>query len=402
MNIVVIATLDTKGKEVEVIKRTLQAKGKNAYVVDCSLIGEAQTSFDVSRHEVLAHAGEELATLLAAQDKNRCINAMQTGVDRLLQQLYKQGKLSGVLSVGGVQGSVIASKGMQNLPVLVPKFLVSTVANSKTTFGPFVGCSDMAIMHSVVDISGTNHILDTILEQAACAVAAMVDVQPKKVSAKTSVGITMAGVTTACVTRIKELLEQQDFEVIVFHCNGIGAKAMEQMVARGEIDAVMDITPHDMTDYLIGGMMPCEPTRIDAVVQKNIPYFFAPGCADLIVFNGMANVPQSHTQRKYVCHNDIHTHVKTSYKDMQNLARFLLDKVDKPGFKSTVLIPQRGFSQLNAEGGPLYDPQSDSGFTDTVSEASQKNSNIKVVRSDTHINDDEFAELCVKELLARL
>ncbi len=393
-----MATLDTKGEEVGYLRGLIEASGINTIVVDCSLLGEAKCEYDISRPQVLEEIGitEEI---IKNATKNQAIELMKKALGTKLRRLYDQRSIEGVISVGGVQGTVIATYAMQALPVGVPKYMVSTVANGNSAFGPFIGTSDMVIMHSVVDISGLNFLLKKILTMASGGICGMVKAVNAYRSDKAAqvVAITMGGVTTPCVTKIKGLLESKGMETVVFHCNGTGAQSMEELVGEGIITAVLDITPHDVTDLLNGGLMPAYPERYLKIADKGVPVIFVPGCADIILYNGEHNIPEDKKGRKYVKHNEIHTHVKADYDEMYKLGLFVFDRLKQMSGKAEIIIPKKGFSQMNYPGGPLYAPEWDQGFVDAVTELSH--ANVRVLVTEDHINDAGFAETCVNEFL---
>lgn len=393
-----MATLDTKGEEVNYLRGVIETYGIKTAVIDCSLLGEPKCEYDISRQQVLEEINKTEEDIRKAT-KNQAVEWMKKALCSKLRHLSDQGLIKGVISVGGVQGTVVATYAMQALPVGVPKFMVSTVANGNSTFGPFIGTSDMVMMHSVVDISGLNFLLKKILTMAAGGICGMV----KAVSAYNSdratqiVGITMGGVTTPCVTKIKELLESRGIEVIVFHCNGIGARSMENLVEEGIITAVLDITPHDVTDLLNEGLMPAYTDRYEKIAHKGVPVIFVPGCADIILYNGEHKIPEDKKDRKYVKHNEIHTHVKANYEEMYELGQYVFNRLKQASGKVKIIIPKKGFSQMNYPEGPLYAPEWDQGFIDAVTE--QAAAGIGVVLTEDHINDDSFAQTCVREFL---
>lgn len=311
----------------------------------------------------------------------------------------KRSNLTG-RSVSGVQGTLISTGAMQKLPVGVPKLVLSAVANGNTMFGPLVGMSDMTIMHSVVDIAGDNGIIRMLMANAASAICGMAKHSVSKNDICKTIGITMGGVTTKCGNYLKEMLEECGYEVLIFHCNGIGAMAMEKLVEEGKINAVIDLTPHDVMDYLFDGMMPAAENRYEIFKKCTIPTLIIPGCADIILFNGMENVPEKYRGRKLVEHNKIHTHVKADYDEMYKLGRFITEKANDFSGQVEILIPEKGYSQKNCPGDVLYEPESDKGFAEAV--VKYQNSKLKVKQVDMHINDSAFAQLCVQELSAMM
>jgi len=401
--IVLIATLDTKGEEARFVKELIEQRGHEPVVIDCGIRGKPSFEPTVSREAVARAAGTTLEEILRRQDKNAAIHAMTIGTTETVLRLYREGSLHGVIALGGVQGTVIGTTAMQALPLGIPKVMVSTVANGQTTFGPFTGTKDVTMIHSVADILGLNFVTRRVLAEGAGAITGMVEMElPRETEGRPAVGMTTAGVTTLCAMRVRELMESWGYEVISFHCNGIGAKAMEELAEAGRLVGILDITPHDITDLLFGGIFPANPARMEATCRKGLPIVLVPGAADFILFGPLASVPPDMLQRKYVIHNPIHTHVKANYDEMKAVGRFIAERLSRSAGPSVVLIPSKGFSQLNVPGGPMYEPESDRGFIEGLKEGLERKEmkNVSVETLDLHINDPAFAETAARNLHA--
>ncbi len=396
-NILVIGTLDTKGQEIAYVRDLIAKRQHQPVVMDSGIQGEPAIEAAISRNEVAAAAGTSIEDLLAAGDKNRAISAMANGAAAIAVRLHAEGKLDAVIALGGVQGTVIGTAAMRALPVGVPKLMVSTVANGQATFGPFVGTKDLTIMHSVADILGLNIITRQILAEAAGAVIGMAELAlGPQTSDRPTVAMTMAGVTTACVMRARELFEDWGYEVIAFHCNGIGAKAMEELADAGQLRGILDLSPHDIGGYLRGGLMQASPDRLEAVSRQSLPIVFAPGGIDFILHGPLQSLAPEILERKYVIHNPIHTHVRANRAEMSEAGRFVAERLRQTAGPATIMIPRRGFSQLNFQGGPLYDPVADQGFVEGLRAASA--GKLAIAELDMHINEPAFAEAVSTEL----
>ena len=390
-SIIVIGTLDTKGQEIAFVRDLIAGRGHQPVVVDSGVMGEPAIEATISRQEVAVAAATSIEALLAAGDKNNAISAMARGVTAIAARLHAERKLDAVIALGGVQGTVIGTAAMRALPVGVPKVMVSTVANGQATFGPFVGTKDITIMHSVADILGLNIITRQVLAEAAGAVVGMAELAlGPQTTERPTVAMTMAGVTTSCVMRARELFEDWGYEVIAFHCNGIGAKAMEELADAGQLQGMLDLSPHDIGGYLRGGLMQSSPDRLEAVSRRGVPIVFVPGGIDFILYGPVQSIVPEMLERKYVAHNPIHTHVRANQAEMTDAGRFVAERLSQTTGPATVMIPRRGFSQLNIKGGPLYDPQADQGFTEGLRAAGT--GHLTVTELDMHINEPAFAE----------
>ncbi len=392
--IAVLATLDTKGEEAAYVADILRARGCRPLLVDCGIKSPPTVAADVTRDDVAAAAGTTMAEILDSNDKNAAVDAMARGAAGFVARRHADGMLDGVLGLGGVQGTIIATRAMQALPVGVPKVMLSAVANGQATFGPYVGTKDIAIMHSVADIMGVNMLTRQVLAAAAGAVTGMADVATEaRNSGRPTVGMTMAGVTNPAAMATRRLLEDRGFEVIGFHCNGIGAQALEELVAGGRIDRVLDLSPHDIGGLLRGGLMQAHPNRLKASVAAGIPIVFVPGAIDFILHGPVDDVPPKLLTRRYVKHNPIHTHIRASREEMAGAGRFVGERLKQSAAPVHVVIPERGFSQLNIEGGVMHDPDADAGFMEGLRAELGDASHVVVSPVPMHVNDPAFAEL---------
>jgi uncharacterized protein (UPF0261 family) len=397
MSILVIGTLDTKGPEVGYLRDQVIRHGGRPLVIDPGILGDPATPADVSRQEVARAAGVELAGLIAGGDRQRCQAAMIEGLAAVVTRLHAEGRVDGVVGVGGAQGTAMATAAMRALPVGIPKVMVSTVACGNTAFGPYVGTKDVTMLHSVADILGLNRVTRRILAQAAAAVVGMASVEAVATGDRELVAITQAGITTLGVLEIKERLENLDFEVIAFHCNGIGGKAMEEMILEGVIQGVIDYSPHEIVDYLYGGLMPALPDRLLAAGQRGIPQVVVPGGTDIRLYGVGGDLPEELRQRLCVQHTPTHTHVRSSAEEMSGVAHFIAERLNGGRGPRAVLLPLRGFSMNNKPGGPLYDAEANQALVNTLRD--ELTSEVRLVEIDAHINDPEFAALTVETFL---
>lgn len=398
MQIVIIGTLDTKGVEVGFIRDEVLRLGHSPLVVDPGILGQPAIPADISREEIAEMGGSELPVLIASGDKQLCQQVMIDGLVRVISQLYRQGRVDGVVAVGGAQGTAMATAAMRALPVGVPKVMVSTVACGQTTFGPYVGTKDIAMIHSVADVLGLNRVTRRLLAQAAAAVVAMASVTAETAEGeKELVAITQAGITTPGVMAIKERLEELGFEVIAFHCNGIGGQAMEGLIREGVIKGVIDFSPHEITDLLFGGLMPAAPDRMQAAGAMGIPQVVAPGATDIRLHGRPEELPEELRNRACVQHTPTHTHVRTSPEEMAAVARFIAERLNQAGGRRAVLIPLHGFSMLNRPGKVLYDEVANRAFWETLEPLLSPD--VELIKVEAHINDRPFADAVVETFL---
>ena len=398
MNVVVIGTLDTKGPEVGFLRDEVARRGHTPLVIDPGILGLPAIAADVSREEVALAGGQELAALVAAGDRQLCQRAMIDGLVAVVRRLHAEGRVDGIVAVGGAQGTAMATAAMRALPVGVPKVMVSTVACGQTTFGPYVGTKDVAMIHSVADILGLNRVTRRILAQAAAAVTAMAEVEAETGQGEGElVAITQAGITTPGVMAVKERLEGLGFEVIAFHCNGIGGQAMEELVRDGAIKGVVDYSPHEVTDLLFGGLMPAMPGRLEAAGQMGIPQVLVPGATDIRLHGRPEELPEDLRARAWVQHTPTHTHVRSSADEMAAVARWIAERLNAAQGARAVLVPEQGYSMLNRRGQVLYDEAANRAFAAAMVESLAPE--VELISLDAHINDASFAAAVVDTFL---
>ena len=387
--ILIIATLDTKGPETQYLKDLIQRSGFKALVMDTGILGAPPFEPNLSRDEVAKAGGTQIEELIRNREKGRAIQAMAEGSKKIVQQLYREGKIAGIVGLGGAQGTEIGTSAMRALPVGVPKLMVSTVASGYAQFGTYVGTKDLLMMHSVVDILGLNVFSRTILSNAAGAMMGMVERRAKiEQPEKKQIGMTIYGTTTPGCMVAKAYLESKDFEVVAFHPNGTGGRAMEEMVEEGILNGVLDMTTHELIDELVGGLHRAGPNRLEGAGRKGIPQVVVPGSIDFIVTGPASSLPPEYRKRKYISHNPSMTLVRTSSEEMKTVGKIMASKLNEARGPTIVMIPLRGFSYPNRKGEALYDEEGNQAFMKTLKRDLK---GVKVIEIDAHINDPEFA-----------
>jgi uncharacterized protein (UPF0261 family) len=281
--IVLLGTLDTKGAEYAFLGDRLRSLGVDFLVVDVGVLGQPPFAADVTREEVAAAAGADARELAEACDRGAAVTAMAQGAEAVVRRLHDEGRLDGILALGGSGGTALATQAMRVLPVGVPKLMVSTMASGDTR--PYVGAVDVTMMYSVVDVAGLNAISERILANAAAAIAGMAGVEPPEHEAgKPLIGATMFGVTTPCVTAARERLEELGYEVLVFHATGTGGQSMEALARGGFLVGVLDVTTTELADDLVGGVLSAGPDRLEAAGDAGLPQVVSLGALDMVNF----------------------------------------------------------------------------------------------------------------------
>ncbi|KAJ0989058.1 hypothetical protein J5N97_007414 [Dioscorea zingiberensis] len=415
-----IGTADTKLDELRFLSDRLRSdldafsKGSSTKVkvtiVDVSTGQKSITSLEdfpfVSRDAVLSCYPEAEGHLFykLPDDRGEAVAIMSMGLERFLKKAYEDEILVGAIGLGGSGGTSLIAPALRSLPLGVPKLIVSTVASGQTE--PYIGTSDLILFPSVVDICGINGVSRIVLSNAGAAAAGMIigrlliktDAY-SEMSEKPTVGITMFGVTTTCVSAVKERLLNEGYETLVFHATGVGGKAMEDLVRGGFIQGVLDITTTEVADYIVGGVMACDSSRFDAIIEKKVPLVLSVGALDMVNFGDKHTIPQIFENRKIHVHNEQVSLMRTTVEENKKFARFIAEKVNKSSSRICVCLPQNGISALDAPGKPFYDPQATLALIDELDKLVDKNEERQVRSFPYHINDPAFADILVDSFL---
>jgi uncharacterized protein (UPF0261 family) len=260
-------------------------------------------------------------------DRGLAVAAMSEALVSFLQSAHAEGRVSGVIGLGGTGGTALIAPALRALPIGLPKLLVSTVASGNTA--SYIGCCDITMMYSVVDVAGMNRLSKLVLGNAARAVAGMITQDVCSTDSRKAVGMTMFGVTTPCVTDARGQVEARGFDCLVFHATGTGGQAMEKLVSSGMIDGVLDITTTEIADEIVGGVFRAGPVRFDVILERGIPYVMSLGAVDMVNFGAMDSVPTEFRHPKLYIHNSQVTLMRTMPAENRRIARWIADKVNR-------------------------------------------------------------------------
>jgi Uncharacterized conserved protein len=370
--------------------------GIEVIVIDIGILGSSPFTPDITRDRIAAYGGSTLDALITGGDRGKAVISMQDGLAIFLSELHRRSPLAGVLAVGGSGGTSIASAGMRELPIGIPKLMVSTSASGNVR--SYVGGSDMLMMHAVADIAGLNRITCSVLTNAANAMAGMCGLPvPPFVTDRPLVCATMFGVTTPCVSQVRGKLEASGFEVLVFSANGVGGKSMEQAIRAGMVHGIIDITTTELADELAGGVLSAGPERLEEAGLQGVPQVISVGAIDMVNFGPFDTVPEKYRERKLYRHNSSITLMRTTVEENGVLGKQIAEKASKAIGNVTIVLPLRGVSAIDRPDQPFYDPAADKALFQAI--RNNIKPNVRLVEVDAHINDTEFAErLCLEFL----
>lgn len=400
-NIVILGTCDSKLQELLLLRQyAIDAGADKVSIIDVGRKPVKHEHITVSQ-DIVSHYGQGSGDP-ADMARGDVIKHMIGGATDLMRDVWQAAGIHGVLSAGGSGGTSLTAAVMRDaLPIGFPKLIVSTVASGDT--GPLVGETDITMTYSVVDIAGTNPLLRAVFANAAGAIVGMAKAysrtqaalrDEKSTTKKTRVGITMFGVTTACVDACRQYLESKhDYEVYVFHATGHGGKAMERLVEAGELDAVLDITTTEVCDHLMGGNMSAGGNRLEAAAKAGIPYVLSLGATSMVNFGPRGTVPQKYEGRQLYEHNPSVTLMRTNKEECFAVGEFIASKLKMAVKPKNVhlVIPNGGVCLISTPGAPFADPDADMimflKIKDDLTDTS-----VKVLDDHRDINDPGFAE----------
>jgi len=396
----IVGTMDTKGIEFAFIKTQIESAGVSTCVINTGILGDPQLTPDISADEVAQAGGSSLQALRDEGDRGNSVTVMAQGAAALVAEKQAAGEIDGIISLGGSAGTTIGTTAMQAVPVGVPKIMVSTLASGDTS--PYVQSKDICMMYSVVDIAGINRLSRQILANAAGAIVGMVNAEAPAAATedKPLIAATMFGVTTPCVTKARETLEDAGYEVLVFHATGTGGQAMEDLVKGGFLAGVLDATTTELADELVGGILSAGPDRLEAAGQSGVPQVVAPGALDMVNFGPPDTVPEQFSDRLFYQHNPTVTLMRTTAEETAELGRIMARKLSEAQGPTTVIIPTQGVSAIDKTGQPFDSPEARTAWIENLK--AHIGDNVTVIEMDAHINDDAFAIKLVETLLASI
>lgn len=397
--IAIIGTLDTKGPEFGFLKKEIEKRGCQTFIINVGVMGKPPFSPDITAEEVALAGGSPLSELVKRAERGEAMAVMTAGVAKVAVKYYEARKFDGVISMGGGGGTVIATSAMRALPVGVPKLMVTTIASGDTS--AYVGTSDITMMPSIVDIAGLNRISRTIFTNAAGAICGMVSGEfEKAVDEKPLIAATMFGNTTLAVENARKIMEENGYEVLVFHATGTGGKSMETLIDSGYIKGVLDITTTEWADELCGGVLSAGRARLDAAAKAGIPQVVTPACIDMCNFWTPETVPEKYKDRLFYNWNPNVTLMRTTPKENAEMGRIFAEKLNGSQGPVAVLIPMGGFSEVDAPGKPFWWPEADQAFVEGLK--SMLRADIPVVMMNNNVNDPEFSARVAQTLLKML
>jgi uncharacterized protein (UPF0261 family) len=398
-HIAIIATLDTKGPEAAFIAGRVREQGYVPILIDVGIL-TASSAADFSNKTVAAQAGSSLETLLQTGERDTVIKTMGQGATRVLLSLLKEGKLDGAIGLGGNQGTAIAAMALRNLPLGFPKFLLSTIASGNMR--PYIGYADIGVMFSVADLlGGPNPVSRSVMSNAVAALLGMAG-KGERISlapCDRTIALTALGNTEKAANRIHQQLRQRGFQVITFHASGAGGSAMEELMESGIFNGVVDLTPHELSEEVVGAgaYIPVRPGRLATAGRVGIPQVVSTGGLEYLCFGPKESIPNRLRKRKTYFHNPNNANVKISRTEMTQIGKVMAERLNTAAGPVAVLVPTKGWSVYGSKGGPFYDPKGNMLLLQVLKKKLKPS--ILYREIDLNINDQNFADICVETLI---
>jgi uncharacterized protein (UPF0261 family) len=394
--IIILATLDTKGQEAQYLREQIQKLGDRALVIDVGVVGKPATEADISREAVAEAGGTPLAKLLEKPDREVAAPIMAAGATHIVTNLVSEGKAQGIVSMGGTQGTTLATAVMRALPYGVPKVMVSTMASGNVA--PWVDIKDITMMFSVTDILGLNPVMHKILANAAGAVCGMANVDVAlEQGDKPLVAVTTVGITTQGAMKAIEVLEKAGYETIVFHAIGPGGRAMEQLMVEGVIGAVLDYSTIEVSNEMYHALLAGGDKRLTTAGQLGLPQVLCPGAIEVLVYNEPETVPPPFNTRTLIRHSPQITDVRLNSEEMAAVGEEVARRLGHTRDEAVFMIPTAGYDSYAVEGGGFYDPEADQAFVDALK--ANLPGKFTLIERDTHIDDPAFATEAAQRLI---
>ena len=398
---VVAGAFDTKGEDYAFVRTMLEDSGLSVLLVDFGVLGAPDFAADIDRATVADAGGASIDIFQDGRNKDRAMRVMSDGLRCTVRRLYDEGRLHGIISLGGSGGTSVAAAAMRELPLGVPKVMVSTLGGGDVS--AYAGQKDIVFVPSIVDVAGLNSISRQIYANAAGALIGMINSfdayanQDKANQDKPIVVASMFGNTTTAVEHAKAVVAPQGYEFLIFHATGAGGRMMESLINEGRIQGAYDLTTTELADHVCGGVFSAGAERCLAAPRAGIATVIAPGCVDMANFHGPETVPARYRDRKLYEWNPDITLLRTNADENAKIGKLLAAAANEATGQVAVFLPLNGVSMLDSPDGAFWDPEANAACFDAIRSGVRKD--VQVIEIDANINDTEFSGAAAEKLL---
>jgi uncharacterized protein (UPF0261 family) len=401
--ITIVATCDTKGNEVLYLKNRIEECSLNTLIIDTGILGDPIKILpDISKDVVAKKAGTTIEEL-KIKSRGDAVKEMCKGINILIGELHKEGRIQGLLSIGGAEGAIIGASAIDALPIGFPKIIVSPIASGNHRFKEIIHYNDAIVMHSVVDILGINFISKKIFDNAVGAIIGMINIKKEVIEDKEQkrkrIAVSMMGTVTKPIMRVvMPRLEKLGYEVIPFHANGTGGICMDNFIREGYFDGSIEYATNEISGSYLGGLDSCSKDRMNAAMEKNIPTIVTPGTVDFLDVEKSDEFADKYKNRPKYHHNPEITLIRLSADEMKFVGKIFAEKLNKSRGNVKFIYPKQGFSSEDKKGLSLWHPEGNEIFLKELKLNLRKD--IEVIEINAHINDDKFANVVVDQLIS--
>ncbi|MFH0958257.1 MAG: Tm-1-like ATP-binding domain-containing protein [Pseudomonadota bacterium] len=398
--VLLLSTLDTKGPETFYLRDSIKSRGATCYVMDMSMSG-AYPGAEITSADVACAVGSNIEEIRVSKERKKITGQMIDGATKIATEFMNSGRLAGIIGLGGSTGSLMATTVMRALPFGVPKLMVSSTAALPGLATRYIGSGDIALLHTVIEISGLSKPLMNILDRAAAAITGMAMVSPLSVESLRESGVplvamSMFGPTERCSHYVRQSLESKGYQVIGFSAAGICDRAMENMISEGFFDAVVELAPGGVGEELLGGMRAAGPDRLTAAGKRGIPQVIAPGGVNLTSPRKSRYKPEHHERRKFEL-DELRTFLRVSDEEIVSIAKVLAEKLNQSSGPSVFLFPTMGWSAVDTASSHMFDKEQDRLFLGTLKNLVSDSVIIREV--DANLDEESFARALVNACL---
>ena len=396
--VLIISTLDTKGVETLYLRDKIKSLGVNPLLMDISMRGKGESPADITPAQVAEAGGSSLEEIHASRERSKNTNITIMGASKIAGDLFSEGKLDGVIAMGGSTGSLMATEVMRSLPFGVPKLMISSTAALPGLSTRYIGTGDIILFHSVIEISGVTDLLKNVMDRAACALAGMVqgEVTSSKAEATKAIAMTMLGPCEQCASSVRKALEQKGYQVIGFSAAGISDRAMEEMMAAGLFQGLIDLAPGGVGEHLFGFMRDAGPNRMEAAGNAGVPQIISTCSVNHMTPSKRKYKPEYHDRPKYDL-DKLRTWIRLSPDELKQVAAAFAEKLNRAQGPVRVIVPQKGWSSADYPGNATFNPEEDRVFTAALRE--KLNPDITITEVDANMEDPAFAEAIAEAAL---
>lgn len=394
----VVGTFDTKADELLYLATLLREAGVSVLTVDISTRG-SHAQADIKASEVAGHHQLGRHHVLGSGDRGMAVTAMGQALQRLVRARHEEGRILGMLGIGGSGGTSMIAPAMQELPFGMPKLLITTLASGDTS--SFVGSRDLCVINPVTDLAGLNRLSRRILANAAYAMTGMLSgAAPVALTDdKPAIGLSMFGVTTPCVQTLVGMLEGS-YDCQVFHANGAGGRTMEALAKSNMLSALIDITTTEVGQHLAGGVCDAGPDRLAAAAELGLPWVGSLGALDMINWGAPHTIPEKHRGRLFHVHNPQVTLMRSTAAELELVGGRIAEQLNRSPGVVHLFLPTKGLSALDAPGQPFYDPEADQALFHALEQAFDVTDQHCIHKVPLHINDPEFAQFVASTFIS--